>query len=140
MSRGTSELTSTMVIISIAIATALAVTVYTNGLAGDRMQEHGTEVSSMINKNNEDIVIVHVEHNSNNGICNESLVAWIYNAGTIDTNITSVAIDNMDITPSSTLLPRQTISIICFDYSTPGEHTLNIECTYGNKDEYKVSI
>ncbi len=131
---------STMVIISIAVATALAVAVYTNSLAADRMEEHGRKVSDIINKNNEDIVIVHAEYLPNNNICNKPLVVWIYNVGSIDTNIVNATIDNVPITPSSTFLPRQSISIVCFDYSTPGDHIIAITCTYTNKDEYEVSI
>ncbi|GIU70884.1 MAG: hypothetical protein KatS3mg003_0363 [Candidatus Nitrosocaldaceae archaeon] len=137
--RGASELTSTVIIISISIATALAAAVYTNSLAGERMKEHGEEVSNIINKNNEDIVIVHVDYNPNNSICNDPLVVWVYNAGSIDTNVVKATIDSINLTlPASTLLPKHTITILCFNYSSSG--TLVLECTYGNKDEYEVNI
>lgn len=139
--KGTSELTSTMIIISISIVTALAAAVYTNSLAGDRMQEHGEEVSNIVNKNNEDIVIIHADYDPSNGICNEPLVVWVYNAGVIDTNIVKATMNDTSLTlPSSTFLPKQSVSILCFNYSTSGYYILTLECTYGNKDEYGVSI
>ncbi|RMF32350.1 MAG: hypothetical protein D6752_00345 [Candidatus Nitrosothermus koennekii] len=139
--KGTSELTATMIIILVSITTALAAAVYINSLASSRMQEHGEEVSNIINKNNEDIVIVHVYYNPNNSICNDPLVVWVYNAGSIDTNVVKATIDDINMTlPASTSLPKQSMSILCFNYSMPGTHTLVLECTYGNKDEYEVNI
>ena len=92
--KGTSELVSTMMMIAISIAAALAAAVYTNSVASSKMQEHGEEVAKIINKNNEDIIILHAEYDQENEFCNEPLVVWIYNAGTIDTKVVNVIIDD----------------------------------------------
>lgn len=139
-SKGTSELVSTMIVIVISLTTALAATVYTNSLASNRMEEHSETVSEIINKNNEELVIVHAEYSEDNQSCN-GLGVWVYNSGSIDTNVVKVVINDEELDlPQSTFLPRSSITILCFDYSTQGTHNLVIECTYGNKDEYVVNI
>ncbi len=137
--RGTSDLISTMITIVIALTTALTAAVYTNNLASERMKEHGETISNIINKNSEDVIIVHAKYDADNQVCDKPLMVWVYNAGVIETSVVKVIIDESEFL-LNTPLPIHDLTILCLDYSIVGDHTIIIECKYGNRSEYKVSI
>ncbi|MEM2855730.1 MAG: hypothetical protein QW416_01320 [Candidatus Nitrosocaldaceae archaeon] len=135
---GASELISTIIIITVSIIASLSSAMYINSLAGDRMREHAKNAADIINKNNEDVIIVHSDYD--NAYCRRALGIWFYNAGSIDSKIIKAVIDTTEVSLSQDFLAKATITVVCINYSNSGEHQLHIQLQHGNEIEYTVII
>jgi hypothetical protein len=140
--RGVSEALSSIIIIAIAVITGLSASVYINTLSNHKMQEYGDNVSNIINKNSEDLIILHAEYK--NSYCNNKLAVWVYNAGSIDTHIIKAYLNDIDLNINNIPLPKESVNILCINVSIEriqsNEYTLLLESTYGNRDSIKVNI
>ena len=140
--RGVSEALSSMIIISIAVIAGLGASVYINTLSNHRMQEYGDNVSNIINKNSEDLIILHVEYK--NSYCSNKLAVWVYNAGSIDTHIIKAYLNDINLNINNIPLPKGSVNILCInasiEHTQSNEYTLLLESKYGNRDSIKVSI